>query len=205
MTLTYQWPATSVVENHWSPPGPWGATGMSCPPRSASALTVKRTVAAELPAGCADVMCSEDTLMVGAPGPRSDRTQDRCAGSTVAATAAVLSRPSAAQNAATACSAEAACTVVSVPETGGGLAAAAEVPKKIPGAETRRDAEDTDPDALNPDAGADAPDPDPGAGAPDPDPDPGADADADADATCDASVATCDAGGAVTWTRTPKS
>jgi uncharacterized protein (TIGR02246 family) len=52
--LTYQWPATSVVENHCSPPGPWGATGMSCPPRLASALTVKRTVAPEFPAGCAD-------------------------------------------------------------------------------------------------------------------------------------------------------
>ena len=190
--LTYQWPATSVVENHWSPSGPWGATGISCPPRSASALTVKRTVAPAFPAGCADVMCSEDTLMAGAPGPRSDRTQDRCAGSTIAATVAVLLRPSAAQNAATACSAEADCSAVSVPETGGGLAAAADVPKKIPDPETRPDAEDTDPDTPDPDAGA-------------PDPDPGGGAGAGADANCDPSVATCDAGGAETWTRTPKS
>ena len=60
-------------------------------------MTVKRTVAAELPAGWAEVMCSADTVMVGLPLPSSDWRKDRCAGSTVPATAVALLLPRAAQ------------------------------------------------------------------------------------------------------------
>ncbi len=67
--------------------------------------------------------------MVGPPLPRFDLTHDRCAGSTARAAAATLLLPSAAQNAVTACSAAAAWSEVSVPDTGGGLElAGAELP-----------------------------------------------------------------------------
>jgi hypothetical protein len=118
--FTYQRPATSVVASRCALPGPWGRRGRSCPSRLATALTVKRTVALEFAAGCADVMCSEDTVKVGPPLPREDSTHDRCAGSTAAATAAVLLLPTAAQNAVTACSAEVAWSGLSVPDAGGG-------------------------------------------------------------------------------------
>ena len=72
MMFTYQRPATSVVASHCELPGPCGRTGISCPSRIASALTVNRTVALEFPAGSADVMWSEDTLMDGAPLPIDD-------------------------------------------------------------------------------------------------------------------------------------
>src|ERR1700722_14991908 len=126
--FTYQWPATSVVASHCTPPGASEKTGRSFPSKLASALTVTRTVALELPAGRTDVMRSDDTVMVGPPPPTNDCTHDRCAGSTVPATAVALLLPRAAQNAVTACSAAVAWSGVSVPDAAGGLVPAAPAP-----------------------------------------------------------------------------
>jgi hypothetical protein len=131
--FTYQWPATSVVASHCTLPGVWGKTGIEFPPRLACALTVKRTVAVQFPAGCTDVMRSDDTVMVGPPLPTSDCTHDRWAGSTVAVTAAALLLPRAAQNAVTACSAAVAWSGVSVPDAAGGLVPAAAPAAAAPG------------------------------------------------------------------------
>ena len=93
---------------------------------------MKRTVAPELPTGCTDVMCSDDTVVVGSPLPTNDCTHDRWAGSTVAVTAVALLPPTAAQNDVTTCSADATWSGDSVPDAGGGLAPSA-LPAAAPG------------------------------------------------------------------------
>src|ERR1700683_4269000 len=117
--FTYQWPAVLVVTSHCTLLGPWGNTGMFCPPRLACAFTVNRTVAARFPAGCADTIWSEAPVILG-PLLRNDRTHERGAGGTVRATAATLLRPRADQNAVTARSVAAAWAAESVPDTCGG-------------------------------------------------------------------------------------
>src|SRR5215472_968986 len=92
--------------------------GTAWPPKLALAVTVNRTVALPLPAGLTETIRNDLTENVGPPR-RLEVTHDRWAGSTVRATAAGSLRPSAAQNAATACPAAAACAGVSEPETGG--------------------------------------------------------------------------------------
>src|SRR5215472_8438560 len=118
--LTYQRPLAWVASNHCEPPGPGGDTGMSCPPSLACTLTVNRTVALARPAGRTDVIFSAVTVNRGPP-IIIDRTHVRSAGSTVRATALALFRPSADQNARTACSAFATSAGDRVPETRGGL------------------------------------------------------------------------------------
>ena len=75
----------------WSPatagcPVPAGARGRLVPSRVACACTVNRTVALRFPAGCADTIRNEVTVILG-PVPRRERTHDRWAGGTVCAAA----------------------------------------------------------------------------------------------------------------------
>src|ERR1700733_14780990 len=128
---TYQWPACSVVMSHCWLPGPWGRTGMVVPSRVACACTVNRTVALRLPAGCADTILNEVTVILG-PALSRERVHDRWAGGTVCAAAAGSLALSAVQNALTACSAAAPWAGDSVPDTAGGVAAPSAPP--APGA-----------------------------------------------------------------------
>lgn len=95
---------------------------MLIPSRETCAWTVNRTVALRFPAGWADTIRSEVTVILG-PEPSRERTQDRWAGGTVCAAASGLLPASAVQNALTTCSAAAAAAGDSVPDTLGGVAA----------------------------------------------------------------------------------
>jgi hypothetical protein len=73
---TYQWPALCAATNHCAPPLLPEKTGKSCPPKLAFALTVNRTVALPVPAGSAETIRNELTVILGAPS-KAELTHER--------------------------------------------------------------------------------------------------------------------------------
>jgi hypothetical protein len=98
---------------------PGGSTGPPFPPILIRALAVNQTVALAVPAGFADMIRKAETLNTA--WLSASRKHLRWLGVTDWAAARRSPLPSAAQNERTACPAEAAWAVVSVPDTGGAV------------------------------------------------------------------------------------